>query len=266
LSKGVLLLKVLSMLTRNYRALVPLVLLGLLCFSRTASAQLFVYTSQSSYNAAQFPTDTIEFDGLTTGPNGDTSYGDPGTLNVGGVSFTTPTGTALNVIGPAVSAGAFNFPNDGTPVLFVQNQSGAGILSAALPTNLPLGVSAVGTQISDAFAASSITATLTFSNGSTATYVYSAPNASTSGLGFLGFVAQGVNITSISYSDPATILSGSVNNGSSLTLDNFTYGTINTAGIGTPVTTLAVPEPTTLPLIGVGAFALFYFRRRLAVR
>jgi hypothetical protein len=252
------------MLTRNCRALVPLVLLGVLFASRTASAQLFVYTSQASYTAAQFTTDTIAFDGLTPSPSVATFYGDPATLNVGGVIFTTPSGTALNVIGAALAGGAFNFPGDGTATLDAQNTpvGGAVVLNTALPTNLPGGVSAVGTQIADAFAAGPITATLTFSNGGTASYTYSAPNGGASGLGYLGFVAEGTNITSISFSDSISL------NGSDpdIAVDNFTYGIVNPAGIGTPVTTLAAPEPGTLSLLGFGALALLYFRRRLASR
>jgi PEP-CTERM motif len=245
-------------LARNHRVVLALVLLGTLSAAHSASAQLFVYTNQAAYLAAQNTIDTIEFDGLTTGANGDTSYANA--LNVGGVQFTTYGATELSVVGPTAQSGAYNFPGDGTPVLLSENDDEFSALYVNLPTNLPLGVNAVGTQIGDAFAANPITAYVTLSNGTTESFVYNAPDAGTSGLGYLGFVAQGVSITSIAYSDSPD------DSGGFLTLDNFTYGTINSAGLGTPNTTLPTPEPGTLSLLGLGAISLFAYRRRLASR
>jgi hypothetical protein len=238
-------------------ALALLVFTGVLVAERAASAQIFVgdgiyaFTTQASYNAASLPYDTVQFDASVASQSGFTTYGDPGTLSVGDVSFTTPAGTDLFVVGPGYDSPNYNFPGDGTATLLAH---GAMIgedasLTAALPTNYLFGVSAVGTQIASTFETTTVMATVTLTDGMKEVYTYAAPNGQ-SGLGFLGFVSTGGNtIESVTYTE-LPINGGDFPN---LTLDNFTYG----------VTTF-VPEPSAIPLLGVGAIALLLFRRRLA--
>jgi len=241
------------MLIGNRYALVVLALIGFSVLGcRSASAQVFVYTSQTSYQAASFTDDTIQFDGLTPTPSSATLYGNPGLLNVGGVTFADPNYT-LAVIGPTYSGATFDYPGDGTATLYTGGGAAHTILNAALPTNLSASVTAVGTEIGDPVAAASVLVTLTFSDSSTATYLYSAPYAAT-GLGYLGFVSLGLNITSISFYDQET----DTDLNPALALDNFSYGIANPAAVA--------PEPGSLSLIGLGALALLLMRRRSVLR
>ncbi len=240
-----------------------LVLAAALGAAGSASAQILiapdleVYTTQASYAAASTSiVDNITFNGLTS-QNSYTSYP---SLSVGGVSFTTPAANNLFVVGPGYvnssNGDNFNFPGDGTSTLFVQGTTTPVTLTATLPVDsspLP-GVTAVGTNIGSGFSAAPITVTITLAGDPTPlTYVYDSANASTSGLGYLGFTTtDGTVISSITFSDSTTDL----NSGEAdMTLDNFTYG----------VATVA-PEPASLGLLGLGLFSLLLFRLRRFVR
>jgi len=222
--------------------------LSLIACSEKASAAILVFTDPLTYQADVFTDDTIAFDALISNPSTYGFFGSPGTLNVGGVTFTTASPSGLYVIG-AGFASSYNIPGDGTATLVIQSVNAA--VNAALPTNEAAGVTTVGTNIADLTHAGPITATITFTHGGTYQYVYTAPIADTSGLGFLGFASTGDTIASVSYSD------GTTNNTEFLSLDNFTYGLLN------PVD---APEPTSLSLVALGAAALFFVRRRMALR
>ena len=243
------------------RLLAPLVVASLLFLAKSASAQIEVYDTQSSYDAASFTINTAEFDGSTIAQNSFSFYGNA--FSVGNVDFTSPTGTSLIVLGPGVSG--YDFPGDGTATLNAQTGTKSlAITDVALPQNvLPAGISAIGTEIGDGFGPASITAVLMLTNGQTATYTFTAQDANTDGLGYLGFVASGgLKIAGISITDTALDTAGVPD----LAFDNFSYGVGNPNGpSGTNVPLNVTPEPTSLMLMGVGAFALLLFRRRLAL-
>ena len=231
---------------------------------RSASAQVYAYTSQSGYdNATQSTVESITFNAQTPNYSTVTSY--PSGLSVGGVEFTAEDAN-LAVVGPT-SGGDYMIGGDSTPFLDAKSSSGTTDIDALLPADVPpSGVSAVGTQIEASVSAAQITALITLVNGTTASYVYNSPNT---GLGFLGFVstgdAPGDAIESVSFSDAATDGCGS----QELAIDNFTYGVVDTTipscDPGLPL--LVTPEPRSLALLAVGGIALLFFRRRfLATR
>ena len=231
-------------------------------FSKPASAQVLIapdlelYTSQAAYSANSTSiVDNITFNGLTT-QGGFTEYP---TLTVGGVSFTTPEATDLFVVGPGYTnpdtGASFNFPGDGTSTLFTQSTTATdpAVLTATLPTNAsPLpGVTAVGSNLGAGFSTGVITATITLvGNPTPIVYQYSSANASSSGLGFLGFTTtDGSVISSITYSDSTVDFTGVPD----FAVDNFTYG----------VADVAAPEPASLGLLAAGLIGLALLRRRV---
>jgi hypothetical protein len=220
-------------------ALSLLTLGALTLTARPAAAQVTMYTSQSGYNASSFSIATIAFDGLLSNQNSFVGYGNPGSLSVAGVTFTTSTGTDLYVVGPGYVDGgghSFNFPGDGTATLDPEHGT-TSVLTATLPAN----VSAVGTQIGGFYSPAALTITI---NG-TSTFTYTAPAGHT-GLGYLGFVATTGTINSISFSDPTPDVSNAA-----MVFDNFTYGTVNPA-----------PEPSTAVGLALGTLGLAVTRFR----
>jgi hypothetical protein len=248
-------------MNNSNRLLTSLLLAGVILFSRTASAQLEVYDTQSSYDTASFTINTAQFDGSTIAQNSFSFYGNA--FSVGDVDFTTPTGTSLIVLGPGVSG--YNFPGDGTSTLNAETGTkSVAVTDIGLPMNvLPAGITAVGTEIGDGFGQASITAIVTLTNGMTGTYTFTAQDANTSGLGYLGFVASGgYKIASLSITDTALGAAGVPD----LVFDNFSYGVGNPNGpSGTNVPLIAAPEPSTYALLFLGGFALLLFRRRLSL-
>ena len=246
--------------------LASLLLAGALLCDRSASAQVEVYDTGSSYDAASFTDQVDQFDGSVQFQNSFNFYGNAFTVGgMGNTEYTTPTGTSIFVLGPGVAG--YDFPNDDSASLNAQPSLHApagtnAVLDISLPSNvLPDGISAIGTEIGDAFGPASITAVLTFTNNQTATYTFTVPDAYTSGLDYMGFVTSGgLKIASLSITDTALDEAGIPD----LVVDNFSYGVGNPNGpSGTPL--LVTPEPSSLALIGVGAFALLVFRRRLAL-
>jgi hypothetical protein len=153
-----------------------------------ASADLVVYSDPAQFAAASTNMTGIDFENLA--PSGRFSYyGDPGTLAIGGVTFTT------------------NSP------LFVQNNNayGTGAFLSAQQSDpeivnivLPSGITAVG---SDYFSAYSTTVTL--SSGQS----FVIPGGTYPDLGFFGFTTD----TAVS-SIQLTVA------GNGIDLDNFTFG------------------------------------------
>jgi hypothetical protein len=245
--------------------LASLVVASALFIGRSAVAQVYVFDNdESSYDAANYSiVDSITFDGLPLTQGSATSYSTG--LNVGGVDFTTPTGTNLLSVGPDYESPLYDFDSTSTLNAKQNLLDGTAVLDAALPTNLePNGVSTVGADLGSDFAAGTIVATITLTGGATVSYDFSAPDASTSGLEFLGFASVGNTIASISFSDSNTDPDPA--GGPGIVVDNFQYGDVIPTSGGLPggVPLDTVPEPTSLSLLAFGAVALLAFRRRIA--
>ena len=247
-------------------AIAMLVLTAFAVSSRPASAQILiapdleVYTSQSAYAADSTSiVDNITFNGLSGGQSTFTQYP---TLTVGGATFTPGPSDELFVVGPGYTSSNngqnFNFPGDGTSTLFVQSTTtDPASVTATLPVNpspMP-GITAVGTNIGSGFYSSPITVTINLVGSATPiTYIYDSADASTSGLGYLGFTTtDGAVISSITFSDSVLDPVAGVPD---FALDNFTYG----------IASAAAPEPVSWALLASGLAGLALFRRRVLSR
>jgi hypothetical protein len=154
----------------------------------SASAGLVTYTDPAQFAAVSAHTTVIGFENLAP-PGGFSYYGDPGTLSLSGVTFTT------------------NSP------LFVQNTNayGTGAFLSAQQTNpeivtiaLPSGITAVGSDYFTAYAT-----TVTLSTGES----FVIPGGTYPNLGFFAFTTD----TAISSLRLAVA-------GDGIDLDNFTFG------------------------------------------
>ena len=258
------------------RVIASVVLLGALFTGKSACAQIYAFDTNASYEAASFSiVDSITFNGLPATQSSFTDYGNPGNLVAGGVTFTTNSGTSLFAVGPHdIGAGGTTYNFDGSSTLVAQGSmqangpgaisSGLVVVDAALPVSMPP-VTAVGTDIGSSFIGAALSATVTLKDGTVESFSLPAESAGaiTAGLDFWGFVSAGSPIVSVSFTDSTADALGTP----TLTIDDFTYGVVNTAGLvglggGDPLPT---PEPSTYALIGMGAFALYFFRRRQAM-
>ena len=212
---------------------------GWLLLTQPASAQILEYTTEASFDAATLSDDVITFDGSSGGAPS-YSYGDPGTLTVGQVTFVTPPGTDLFAAGP----NTFTITDDATGTLDPQGDSAApSTLIAVLPTLEPFSLTSAGSEIG-AFSPSTITATVRLVDGVSESFTYTAPDDSA---GFLGFTTSSSAIAAITYVDSTPDEFGATD----FSLDNFTYG-------------VTIPEPSSWALLGLGALGLVViYRRRL---
>ncbi|HEY0256671.1 MAG TPA: PEP-CTERM sorting domain-containing protein, partial [Candidatus Methylacidiphilales bacterium] len=213
-----------------------IVVAGMLMLEGKASAQVLVYTDVGSYDSASKNNTTVTFNTLASSGS-DTTYSDTTGVTTQGVTFTANSNTtALFAAASNFGGSAYSFPGDSTVTLEAQ---GYYVMPPAVLATLPTGGdSAVALNIGGQQFASSVTALLTFSDGTTYTDTFSTPDAQTSGLGFIGFATtNGLTIKSISFTDNTA-----VNNDRYLAIDNFAYGT----------STAAVPEPSSVLLMGLG--------------
>jgi hypothetical protein len=208
------------------RNLVTTIAAALLIFAGQARAGVVAYTSQAAFNAASTNLTSVNFNGLAP-VGGFTYYGD--SLTVGALNFSGTGGFRLFVIDPGFAPPSWSY-NSGNQVL-TDNFGVPFFGGSGLTTFFPAGTTAASLLIGDF---SSTTATITLSTGD----VFTVPITGQPNLDFYGFTST-TPITSINLTD---LIGAPV-------IDTVQYGQ-------------AVPEPTSLALLGIGAVSMVGYGRR----
>ncbi|MBX9579254.1 MAG: PEP-CTERM sorting domain-containing protein [Gemmataceae bacterium] len=216
-------------------ALAPLAAVVAAALTAGPTAAAVLYTDRAAFEADATSLTLIDFNDQVVPPDTFTFY--PGaTVTLSGVTFTG--NSNLYTVDPAF-VGDYDL-GDGVVLSFQQADPGPQVLTI----DLPAGTTAVGFDFGIAFG----TADFTFTLASGEEFVLSAAVAPTDDPTFAGFIAD-TPIASVTVTVP---------------VDSFTAPLIDRFVFGTGVA--AVPEPTSLALVGMGAAGLVgYARRRKAV-
>ncbi len=197
-------------------------------FAVPARAECVVFNSRSAFNAASTNNTTITFEGLATPGQLFTFYGQPGSLTVGAVTFTT-TGSHLFVTAPEYGAGGGYNYGTGNVLTMAYGPNDVQDLSVQLPS----GTTAVAFEYAT-WETETITVTLT-SGGQ---FILNSPASigPTGSLSFIGFACDQPIATVRFLTTPTTLLN----------VDNFTFGQAITQQ------QQPIPEPATMILLGTG--------------
>jgi hypothetical protein len=213
---------------------------------RTAEAGLVTYTSQSAFNSATNNDTTVNFEGLVPAnlPPDDNfvQYDTPPGVTVGGVNFDINTANSdgnLYVVGDG-----YYFPN---AVLTSQQSTTA---ENSLIITLPQAATAIGFDLGTFYG---MTITVTFSSGDTATITpTTSPPTFLNTINFIGFTStEAITSLELDQSTESTPTTPE----DQINLQDFEFGTA------------AVPEPSSLTLLGTAGISLAAFcwrRKRLA--
>jgi hypothetical protein len=210
---------------------------GLLAYlfisSSAARADLIFYSDPASFQAASTNLQTVGFNGILSSPTDFKAFPTPLGITLSGVNFNIGNalpGDTINVTGRDYY-NSTKYPNDFLVQGFDPSRSGTNLV-----ITFPAGFTAISIDLGT-FNGTSLL--LTLSSGDK----FSFTPLAFGGLSFLGFTST-IPITSL------TIFgSGS----EAIVLDNVQFGAA------------AVPEPSTLTILGLSSIALFaLWRRRLA--
>ena len=211
------------------------------------STSITTYTSRTGWALSASGIQTIDFEGLAPA-NGATNYNTASGLTVGGVEFIGIASGAnwLEVVDTNFSPW-YNFgSNDALAINLYQAYSGAPVQYFHIILSTP--VTAFGVDLAT-ISPNALTFSISVGGGT-----YSAPTFARPTLGFFGFTSD-TPFTTIDISVPNTTPSG----GTYALLDNFSFGTAQTAPADTP-------EIATFVLIGSGLVVLGGRRKWLSRR
>jgi len=200
-----------------------------------SQAAVITYADRASFDSAAGPTTLLNFNGVAAG--GHTYH--VNTATFGDVTFTQPDNRLFTF-------GEDFYPTNGlTSGYLNQNCCGPAGLTATFANGVHSVGMDLGIQQNWSNAANPNDIVMTTSDGDVLTYSAQVLYNNTNTLGFFGFSST-VAITSIHFDNDAE----------GIVIDNFAFTTSEAASA------VAVPEPATLAILGLGLMCLGYTRSR----